>query len=229
MAPSARAGEVKDRIGRHVGQPQRHAIARPDAEVGQPLGGAQRLLVQFGKGDRPIAVQERRRLGRRLRPVGQQRPDVGRVEIVRHAARRLPEACCISSAPPACRRRSPSRSASSSSTPWSMPRRGRCSRAGSDSAGRARLQGRHHERPRTLGDGGQARQYPRGMIFRRPDRSEAKWRDLAGGRQGPSALRASVGDDEPGSTGSPACGRRSPSRSASSSSTRWPIPRRSRC
>ena len=29
-----RAGEIEDRIGRHVGQPQRHAIARPDAEIG---------------------------------------------------------------------------------------------------------------------------------------------------------------------------------------------------
>ena len=34
-----RAGEIEDRIGRHVGQPQRHAIARPDAEIGQALRG----------------------------------------------------------------------------------------------------------------------------------------------------------------------------------------------
>ena len=58
-----RAGEIEDRIGRHVGQPQRHAIARPDAEIGQALRGARRLLVQLGEGDRPFAVQESGRSG----------------------------------------------------------------------------------------------------------------------------------------------------------------------
>ena len=53
-----RAGEIEDRIGRHVGQPQRHTIARPDAEIGEALRRARCLLVQLREGDRPFAVKE---------------------------------------------------------------------------------------------------------------------------------------------------------------------------
>ena len=41
------AGEVEDRIGRHVGQPQRHAIARSDAQVREALGRAPCALGEF--------------------------------------------------------------------------------------------------------------------------------------------------------------------------------------
>ena len=47
------AGEIENGIGRHVGQPQRHPVARPDAEIGQALGGARRTVEQFGKAQRP--------------------------------------------------------------------------------------------------------------------------------------------------------------------------------
>jgi hypothetical protein len=66
------AGEIEDRVGRHVGQPQRDTVAGPDAEIGQALRGAQRSLVQFPEGDRPVAVQERGCAGRLLRPFGKQ-------------------------------------------------------------------------------------------------------------------------------------------------------------
>ena len=92
-----RAGEVENRIGRHVGQPQRHPIARPDAEIGQALGGARRTVEQFGKAERPLAMDESRRAGRLLGDVGEQGPDVGGGAGKRHAARRLPEVLFISS------------------------------------------------------------------------------------------------------------------------------------
>ena len=84
-----RAGEIEDRIGRHVGQPQRHAIARADAEIGEALRRAQRLLVQFREGDRPFAVQERGRIRRLLREVREQGPDIRSRQGERHGARRL--------------------------------------------------------------------------------------------------------------------------------------------
>ena len=44
-----RAGEIENRIGRHVGQPQRHAIARSDAEIGEALRRARRLSCSSAK------------------------------------------------------------------------------------------------------------------------------------------------------------------------------------
>ena len=72
-------------------------VARPDAEIGEALRRASRAVEQFGKAQSPLAVDERRRIGRLLGDVGEQGPDVGGGMDKRHAARRLPQAGFISS------------------------------------------------------------------------------------------------------------------------------------
>jgi hypothetical protein len=71
------AGKIEDRIGGHVGQPQRHPVARPHSEILQALRDAQRNLEQLCETDGALAMDERRRIGRVLGPIGEESPDVG--------------------------------------------------------------------------------------------------------------------------------------------------------
>jgi len=84
-AAQAHAGEIENGVGRHVGQPQRHPIAWPDAEIRQALGGARRAIEQFDKAQSLLAVDEGRCIRRLLGDVGEQGPDVGGGMDERHA------------------------------------------------------------------------------------------------------------------------------------------------
>ena len=84
-----RAGEIEDGISRDVGQPQRHAIARPDAEIAEALRGPRGAVEQLGEAQPPLALDEGGRVGCCIGDVGEQRPDVGGGMGERHAARRL--------------------------------------------------------------------------------------------------------------------------------------------
>ena len=71
------ASEIEDRIGGHVWQPQRDTVARTYSEIPQVLRDAQRNLEQLRETDRAFAMDERRRIGRVLGPIGEESPDIG--------------------------------------------------------------------------------------------------------------------------------------------------------